>query len=103
MSAKLFTNSNENTLPEKYFEADGFNKEIRTVLGVEAGRGVTNYQFLKDLFQASMMYDVEYLVIGIRTVYSNRKDVEIVNTFFETLFACNRLQLPLQGLLVIGY
>jgi hypothetical protein len=36
------------------------------VLEVEAGRGVVNHQFLKDLFQACMMYEVNYLAIAIR-------------------------------------
>jgi hypothetical protein len=88
---------------EKCFDADGFNKETKTVIEVEAGRGVTNYQFLKDLFQACMMHDVEHLVIGIRNKYSNRKDFEIVVTFFDTLYASNRIKLPLKGILIIGY
>ncbi len=88
---------------EKYFDADGFNHESKTVIEVEAGRGVTNYQFLKDLFQACMMHDDENLVIGVRNTYSNRKDFEVVNTFFDTLYASNRLSLPLKGILIIGY
>lgn len=88
---------------EKYFDADGFNEKTRTVIEVEAGRGVTNYQFLKDLFQACMMNDVENLIIAVRKIYSNQKDFEIVVTFFNTLFASNRLHLPLKGILVIGY
>jgi hypothetical protein len=35
---------------EKFFEADAFNSTEGFVAEVEAGRGVTNYQFLKDLF-----------------------------------------------------
>ena len=38
-----------NGILEKSFDADAYNKEHRTVLEVEAGRAVTNYQFLKDL------------------------------------------------------
>ena len=34
---------------EKSFEADALNTSRKTVLEVEAGRGVTNHQFLKDL------------------------------------------------------
>ena len=34
---------------EKAFEADAYHKVQKTVVEVEAGRGVTNYQFLKDL------------------------------------------------------
>jgi hypothetical protein len=92
-----------NGILEKYFDADGFNEKTKTVLEVEAGRGVTNYQFLKDLFQACMMHNVENLIIGIRNVYAKRKDFEIVITFFDTLFASNRLHLPLKGILLIGY
>lgn len=40
---------------EKSFDADAYNKKTKTVVEVEAGRGYTNYQFLKDLFQASVM------------------------------------------------
>ena len=87
---------------EKSFNADGFNASTRTVIEVEAGRAVANYQFLKDLFQACMMSDVEYLVIAVRNRYIG-KDFETVVTFFETLYASNRLTLPLKGILIIGY
>jgi len=88
---------------EKYFDADGFNKITKTVIEVEAGRAVSNYQFLKDLFQACMMHDVDYLVIAVRNVYRKKKDFQQVVTFFETLYASGRLQLPLKGILIIGY
>ncbi len=88
---------------EKYFYADGYNKNTKTVIEVEAGRAVTNNQFLKDLFQASVMHDIDYLIIAVRNVYSVRKDFEIVATFFDTLYASDRLKLPLKGVLIIGY
>lgn len=88
---------------EKSFEADAYSKKHKTVIEVEAGRGVTNYQFLKDLFQACMMYDVEILVIAIRNLYRSSRDFEKVANFFETLYSNNRLQLPLKGILVVGY
>ena len=89
---------------EKYFDADGINTSTKTVIEVEAGRGVTNYQFLKDLFQACMMHDVEYLVIAVRNLYYvNNKDFEKVTSFFDTLYTSNRLNLPLKGILIIGY
>lgn len=88
---------------EKYFEADAYHRENETVLEVEAGRGVTNYQFLKDLFQACMMYNVEYLIIAVRNVYRESKDFEKVTTFFDTLYVSRRLQLPFKGVLIIGY
>ncbi len=88
---------------EKYFDADGYNKETKTVIEVEAGRAVTNYQFLKDLFQACMMYEVHYLVIAVRKDYRGNPDFQNVITFFDTLYVSGRLQLPLNGILIIGY
>ena len=88
---------------EKSFEADAWHRSGKFVLEVEAGRGITNNQFLKDLFQACMMHDVEYLAIAVRTEYRGAKNFETMTQFFETLYASNRLDLPLRGLLAIGY
>lgn len=88
---------------EKYFDADAYNEDNKTVIEVEAGRAVTNYQFLKDLFQACMMYEVDFLVIAVRKTYSKNQDFKTVITFFDTLYASGRLRLPLEGILIIGY
>lgn len=88
---------------EKAFQADAYNADEGVVVEVEAGRGVLNYQFLKDLFQACMMADVRYAFLAVRNKYKNRDDFESVVTFFDTLYASNRLQLPLEGVLIIGY
>lgn len=88
---------------EKSFEADAYHKNEGFVIEVEAGRGVVNNQFLKDLFQACMMHNVKYLAIAIRNKYRNSNDFERVVRFFETLYASNRLQLPLEGILLLGY
>ena len=88
---------------EKSFDADGWNEASKTVIEVEAGRGVTNYQFLKDLFQACVMQDVEYLIVCLRNAYLGRNDYATVINFFNTFYASDRLKLPLTGILVIGY
>lgn len=88
---------------EKAFDADAFHPSEHFVVEIEAGRGVTNHQFLKDLFQACMMHDVEYLAIAVRNTYRRSQDYERVFTFFDTLYKSNRMTLPLKGILVIGY
>ena len=94
----------QNGSVEKYFEADAFFDKKGFVLEVEAGRGLTNNQFLKDLFQACMMHNIDYLGIAVRMIYREKnKDYEKIVQFFETLFASNRLKLPLKGILIIGY
>lgn len=78
---------------------------------MEAGRAVFNNQFLKDIFQACMMCEVEYLVIAVLNEYRFKvsekeqcsHDYQSVKTFLETLYVSNRLKLPLKGILLIGY
>lgn len=92
---------------EQAFAADAWNRQTRSVLEVEAGRAVANYQFLKDLFEACMMHDVTHLAIAMRNIYGGggfeSRDFEKVSTFFDTLYASGRLKLPLDGILIVGY
>jgi hypothetical protein len=91
----------------KAFDADAYHLAGQFVVEVEAGRGVINNQYLKDLFPACMMDDVDYLAIAVRNVYAaagvKNLDFETVVRSFETIYASNRFQLPLKGILVIGY
>jgi hypothetical protein len=88
---------------EKSFQADAYNETEKFVLEIEAGRAFTNNQFLKDLFQASTMNEVEYLAIAVRNVYSSQRDFDLILRFLDTLYASNRLHLPLKGVLLLGY
>ena len=85
------------------FEVDAYDPTTQTVIEVEAGRGFTNYQFLKDFFECCMMQDVDYFCVAIRKDYRGHKDFDSVCKFFETLFASRRMNLPIKGILVIGY
>jgi hypothetical protein len=87
----------------KAFEVDGYSKEHRTVIEVEAGRAVVNHQFLKDLFEACVMPSVDYLVIAVRNDYLGQNDFEKVCTFLDALYASDRFRVPLAGVLVLGY
>ena len=92
---------------ELAFEADAAKLNSNIVLEVEAGRAVSNYQFLKDLFEACMMQDILFAGIAVRNEYRYGKtlsrDFDHVTRFFDTLYSSGRLQLPLQGVLIIGY
>ena len=88
---------------EKSFAADAHHESAGMVVEVEAGRGVVNNQFLKDLFQACMMTGVTEFAVAVRNLYRTSNDFEQVRRFFDTLYASNRLQLPLEGILLIGY
>lgn len=88
---------------ELSFEADGYCEKTKTVIEVEAGRAVVNYQFLKDFYQACMMIDADRLCIAVRNKYIKSKDFKKVCDFFEAMYSSNRIQIPLKGLLIIGY
>ena len=102
----------KNNNVDKSFFADALSNDGRIVIEVEAGRATENNQFLKDIFEASMMFDVEYLVLAVRNVYRTHADFDIVHTFadfdivhtfLETMYISNRIKLPLKGILLIGY
>lgn len=88
---------------DKFFDADAVSSDGRIVLEVEAGRAYSNNQFLKDVFQACMMYGVDYLIIAVRNDYRGHADFDTIFNFFETLYINGRLQLPLKGIVLIGY
>lgn len=88
---------------DKYFDADAVSNDGRIVIEVEAGRAYSNNQFLKDVFQACMMYGVDYLIIAVRNDYRGHADFDTIFNFFETLYINGRLQLPLKGIVLIGY
>lgn len=88
---------------DKFFDADGISEDLKIVLEVEAGRAYRNNQFLKDVFQACMMPSVEYLILAVRNTYSGSDDFASIFAFLETLYINGRLQLPLKGIVLIGY
>lgn len=61
------------------------------------------FAFLKDIFQASMMHGVEFLILAVRNDYRGGDDFQKVYTFLETLYISSRLVLPLKGIILIGY
>ena len=68
---------------DKYFDADAVSVDGKIVIEVEAGRGFRNNQFLKDIFQACMMPNVEYLVIAVRNQYHNSDDFKSILNFWK--------------------
>ena len=89
--------------PVLSFDADAYNEELRTVIEVEAGRAVVNYQFLKDFYEACLMQNVDYLCIAVRNQYKNNCDFQKVCDFFDALYMTNRMQIPLKSIVIIGY
>lgn len=92
-----------NGKPEKSFNADALSLNREIVIEVEAGRAYTNFQFLKDIFQAATMIDVKYLVIAVRNSYRTSDDFTKVYKFIDIMYGSGRIKLDLEGILLIGY
>jgi hypothetical protein len=88
---------------DKFFDADAVSEDQRIVIEVEAGRAFVNNQFLKDIFQACMMPNVEYLILAVRNDYRGNDNFKSIFTFLETLYINSRLRLPLKGIVLVGY
>ena len=92
-----------NNSVDQSFNADAVSGDGKIVLEVEAGRAVAGFAFLKDIFQASMMHGVEFLILAVRNKYRKSEDFGKVYKFLETLYTSGRLVLPLNGVILIGY
>ena len=96
----------KNNIPDKTFEADAYDAINKVVLEVEAAAAVANNRFLKDLFEACVMDEVDYCIIAVRNLNkttNNGKDFDLICRFMETIYASNKLFLPLKGVTIIGY
>lgn len=92
-----------NDQAEKTFQVDAYSESYKTVVEIEAGQAVTNFRFLKDLFEACQMPQIEHLVIAVRNIYKRSDDFDKVCRFLETVYVNGRLVLPLKSITIIGY
>lgn len=92
------------------YEVDGYHREWRCGLEVEAGRAWMGNAVYRDLIQAMVMVEVECLVLAVPIAYKYKSggktmtssDFQNTLRVAETLFGHSRLTMP-YDLAVIGY
>lgn len=84
-------------------EPDAYNKQHQIIIEIEAGRGLTNNQYLKDLLEVCMLDNVKYLIIAVRNIYGTQHDYDKIVDFLSRIYSSDKIVLPLQGVLIIGY
>jgi len=97
--------------PRVSYEVDGVHDDLGIVLEVEAGRGWMGNAFYRDLVRTSLILNARYLVLGLMTSYryksSGRENVnrsyELAKDQLDAVYASDRLALPFEGILLIGY
>jgi len=97
----------ENGKAQVAYDVDGFHPAHGVVLEVEAGRGAANNADYRDIIRASLMVDARYLALAMMLDYrgGNQKlrSYEQTRSRVDAIYASDRLRLPLDGLLLIGY
>lgn len=93
----------ENGKEEIAFETDAYHQEWEIVMEVEAGRALVNYQFLKDFYESCMMSGVKYSIIAVRNKYKNSNDYKRICDFINNMYLSERVSIPLEGILILGY
>ena len=93
------------------YEIDAFEPTEGIALEVEAGRATMGNAIYRDLIQGSLMVDARYLVLAVPAEYRYKsgartaKEPSYAKTYsvVEAIYGSPRLQLPFEGLLLIGY
>lgn len=93
------------------YEVDAFHEDLGIALEVEAGRGARGNAVYRDLIQTSLLVDARFLALAVQLTYrhkSSGKDITVrsyrdTQNLLDAIYASNRLTLPLEGILLIGY
>lgn len=100
----------ENAVPDLQYEIDAFHREWKCGLEIEAGRAWMGNAVYRDLIQALVMVDLDYLILAVPNSYRyqsggkqvSSKDYENSVSVADALFGHNRVRLPYR-LTIIGY
>ncbi len=93
------------------YEVDAFHEGEGIVVEVEAGRGAQNNADYRDIVRASLILDAKYLAMLMPIAYRFKNGQEIATTpayentrnQLDAIYASQRLRLPFDGVLLVGY
>lgn len=100
----------ENGIPRVSYEVDAFHDGLGIAVEVEAGRGASNNADYRDILRTSLLLDAKYLILFMPKLYRHGGDkvtkvraYEKTRNQLDAIYASQRLRLPFDGLLLIGY
>ena len=100
----------DNGVPELRYQVDGYQEDWKCGLEIEAGRAWMGNAVYRDLIQALVMVQVEYLALAVPNAYRYQSsgkltvshDFEHARSLADSLYGHTRLKLP-YDLVLIGY
>ena len=101
----------ENGNPEVNYEIDAFHDELGIAVEVEAGRGAAGNADYRDIVRTSLILDARNMAllqpVRYRTTSGQREQAipayENTRSQLHAIYASQRLMLPFEGVLLIGY
>jgi hypothetical protein len=99
-----------NGVPTLRYEIDAYHTDWRCGLEIEAGRGWMGNAVYRDLVQAMVMVQVDFLILAVSNYYKYKsggretvsRDFENTRNLAEALYGHSRFTLP-YSLIIIGY
>ena len=89
------------------YEIDAFHDELGIAVEVEAGRGAMGNADYRDIVRTSLLLDARYMLLMLPGTYrygSTQKDAYAsTRDLLSAIYASQRLRLPFEGVLLIGY
>jgi hypothetical protein len=101
----------ENGIASVTYEVDAVHDDLGVVVEVEAGRGARGNAAYRDLIRAALILDARYLALMMPLVYraqSGGRPIAVpayreARDLLSAVYASQRLRLPFEGVLLVGY
>jgi hypothetical protein len=90
-------------------EIDAFHDGLGIAIEVEAGRAWNGNAVYRDLIRASLLLDARYLALLVPVAYSPQSAKKPIPAYrntrnlLESIYASQRLRLPFDGVMLLGY
>lgn len=90
------------------YRIDSYHPELKLGLEVEAGRATKGNAVYRDIIQTSLLVGVENFALAVPQSYSYGDDQEepsykVAKSILDATYSSDRLRLPFQSVLLIGY
>lgn len=90
------------------YSVDAVHLEMGILVEIEAGRATMGNAIYRDLIESSLIFDARFLILMVPQKYrysggTTAQSYRDTKNLLGAIYASQRLQLPLEGILLIGY
>ena len=96
----------DNGVASVSYEIDAFHDALGIAVEVEAGRAAANNADYRDIVRTALVLDANYLALLVPVTYRSTQEwhvYERVRGQLDAIYASDRLRLPFDGVLLVGY